>query len=62
MIEDKTNFKKKINKFLQNNYDKYKMINIEFISAKNNIRISNVLKEIVNKKKLDINRKSIKVT
>ncbi len=52
LIEDKINFKKKINKFLQNNYDKYKMINIEFISAKYNIKVTNVLKEIVNKKKL----------
>ncbi len=51
LIEDKKKFKLQINKFLKNNYNKSKMINIMFISAKKNIGILNVLNEIIEKNK-----------
>ncbi len=51
IIEDKRSFKKKINKYLELNYSKFKYINIEYISAKKNIKITNLLSNIINKKK-----------
>ena len=51
-IENKKKFISKINIFLKNNYSKYKMINIEFISAKYKKGIQRVLNSIVIKQKL----------
>ena len=51
-IEDKKTFRFKLNKFLVSNYSKYKLINIEYISAKKNIRILNTLNKIILKKQL----------
>ena len=52
IVENKKNFELYLKKYLKNNYSKNKCINIGFISAKNNTRISNVLKEIIQKKEL----------
>ena len=52
VINEKIEFKNKIKKYLKNNYSKSKMINIDFISAKKNIRITNVLLEITKKREL----------
>lgn len=49
IIEDKRKYKIKLKKFLRNNYNKFKYINIEFISAQKNIRIVNVLDQIIKK-------------
>ncbi len=51
-IEDKKQFKLKLNKYLKNNYSKYKLINLEFISAKKNIKLNDVLDKIIHKKNL----------
>ena len=50
ILEDKRKYQLNIKKHLRNNYSKHKLINIDFISAKNNTRISNVLKQIILKK------------
>ena len=52
ILDDKRKYQLNIKKHLRNNYSKHKLINIDFISAKNNTRISNVLKEIILKKEL----------
>ena len=52
LIDEVKNFKTKIDKYLNNNYSQYQMINTDFISAKKNIRIKNCIKEIINKNKL----------
>lgn len=52
LIDNKEKYKSSIIKYLSNNYSKYKLINIEFISAKKSIRISKVLNQVINKKKL----------
>ncbi len=52
LIDDKIKFKSNLKNFLKNNYSKYKLINIEFISAKKNQRTNNVLDKIIEKKKL----------
>ncbi len=52
IIDDKRKFQTQLKKFLKNNYSKHNLINIDFISAKKNFRIDNVLSEIVLKKKL----------
>ena len=51
-IENKKEFKRNIKKFLTNSYSKYKMVNIDFISAKYNKKISNVLNNIIKKDNL----------
>ena len=52
LIDDKKTFKLNLNKYLKNNYSKYRLINIKFISAKKNINIKSVLNEIIYKKNL----------
>ena len=52
LIEDKSKFKKNINNYLKNRYDKYRIINIEFISAKKNLGINKILNQIIQKKNL----------
>ena len=52
ILDDKRKYQLNTKKYLSNNYSKHKLINIDFISAKNNTRISNVLKEIILKKEL----------
>ena len=52
IIEDKQLFKKKITRFLKNNYSKSQMINVAFISAKNNLKIKDVLNQIISQKEL----------
>lgn len=52
IIQDKKNFELYLKKYLKNNYSKNKCINLGFISAKKNTRISNVLREIILKKEL----------
>ena len=51
-IENKRKFKLNVNNILKNGYNKHKMINIEFISAKKNIGIKNTLSKIIYKRKL----------
>ncbi len=53
IFEDKKKFKIKINKFLKNNYSKYKLINIGFISARMNLGVNNLLVKVISKKKLE---------
>ena len=52
LIEDKSKFKKSVNNYLKNRYDKYRIINIEFISAKKNLGINKILNQIIQKKNL----------
>ncbi len=62
IVDESKEFKLKIKKYLKNNYSKYKLINIEFISAKKNIKITRVLNEIISKNQLTsikINKKKL---
>ena len=52
LVNNEKNYKLKINKYFKNNYSKYNMINIDFISAKQNFRVSKILSKIIIKKKL----------
>lgn len=52
IIDDKRKFKSDLKKYLKNNYNKYNLINIEFISAKKNKGITRALDQVVLKKKL----------
>ena len=56
VVEDFKKFKSKTRNFLKENYNKYKLINFEFISAKKNLRVNKVLEEIIIKKKLSETR------
>ena len=56
IIEDKKKFKSGLKKFLQYNYNKYKCINIEFISAKKNSGIKNFL-DVTIQKRILLNKK-----
>ena len=52
ILDDKNKFQSKIYKYLKNNYGQYRMVNIEFISAKRNQRITSLLKQLINKTKI----------
>ena len=52
IIDEEKAFKKKLINYLENNYSKHKLINVEFISAKNKTRITKVLNEVIKKRKL----------
>ena len=52
LLDDKMEFIKRTKIFLKNNYSKYLTINLDFISAKNDINISKVLNSILKNKKL----------
>ncbi len=52
IVQDSNKFKSKIKNYFKNNYSKYNMINIEFISAKKKLRIKRVLNQIIIKSKL----------
>ncbi len=52
LIEDKKEFKNKIGTYLKNNYNKSRIINLDFVSAKKYTNINLVLKKIIHKKKL----------
>ena len=52
IIDDKKKFRNQLKNFLEKNYNKYKLININFISAKKNQKVSKVLDQIIDKKKL----------
>ena len=52
IVGDKKKFQSDLKKFFRSNYSKYKIINIDFISAKKNIRIAGVLNQVIAKKKL----------
>ena len=52
LIDDTKKFKLKVNRLLKNSYSKYNMINVEYISAKKNIKIKDTLNQIIKKKDL----------
>ncbi len=52
LIEDKKKFQTQIKKLLKNNYNKYKLINIEFISAKEKYNVKKILDIIIKKNEL----------
>ncbi len=52
IIEDKKKFREKLDKMLKKNYDKYSIINIEFISAKKNIKIKSAMNKVIEKREL----------
>ena len=52
IIEDKKKYQLNLKRYLQSNYSKNKLINVDFISAKKNRRVNNVLDGVISKNEL----------